>query len=152
MRFKDIVKGIIFGPWGRIYWTPQELLPTPTIESLLARANGNRRIRLLNRSDIDEIIQDCRNAHDGHWTNRIGGLVARRYGWPAWSTYSLAAKIDGNVYVGITTIDASEHGTPVSGWRELAYLSVSGDQRRAEKLRSWRDDNLNKSVVCVPSV
>ena len=149
MKFKDCIKGIVFAPWGRIYGSLTPVRPVPTIDSLLTRANGSRRVRTLDPATIDRLIRRCRDAAEGHWSYDDGGLVANAYGWIARSTFAFAAKIEGDVYVGITSINAKTQGTPGAGWSELRNFTSSGPPRQAEKLRSWRDENLNQTVIWV---
>ncbi|WP_435018551.1 hypothetical protein TA3x_000528 [Tundrisphaera sp. TA3] len=147
--FKERIKGIVIGPWGRLYGSPIPVIPVPTIDSLLARANGRRRVRRLDSGDINRIVGRCRDAENGYWSYGHGGLVASSYGWWARSTYAFAAKIDGGVYLGITDLNAKTLGTPGAGWHELWNLTTSGPEKQAKKLRAWRDRNLNRTVVRV---
>ena len=147
MDFQKRIKGIVFGSWGRIYGSLRPVRPVPTIETLLDKANGRRRVRTLDREDVEELIAKCRNQPDGHWASISGGR-AHFIRWASRSTFAFAARIDGRTYIGITEMNGITKG-PGSGWIDLYNLSVSGEQKRVVKLRNWRDRNLNKTVVWV---
>jgi hypothetical protein len=124
-----------------------ELKGRMTILTLLDKANGPRRKRILGPTALDEIIADCKE--EGDHSSIHAGLVANAYPNAALTTLAVAARIDGKVFVGVRAINAKTKGSPAAGWDEWKNFDRSGPEKQAEKLRKWWDNHIGSTVVQV---
>ena len=74
------------------------------IETMLGRANGRRRERLLSMSSVMSCLRDV--VEGCEYSGHNGGTVANAYNYPATTTHVMAARVEGRVFLGITTSDA----------------------------------------------
>jgi hypothetical protein len=121
---------------------------SPTPESLLENANGRRRVRILRPNDIRSLIERASEKPDG-WCDWVsGGTVCGSYSYAAVTTVAAVARIDGSLYLGVSTGSAhNRDGSPAIAWCEWRGLSQAKPGRRLEKLRAWADHHLGKTVV-----
>lgn len=118
-----------------------------TLRNLLATANGRRRVRILDLADLERLIQRAKVADDG-WNDWVsGGTVCGSYSYPAQTTVAAVARIDGVVYLGVSTGSARNSlGSPAIAWSEWKSMRQASPSRRTEKLRAWVEHHLGDSV------
>jgi hypothetical protein len=106
------------------------------VEAQLRRANGRRRERLLGMEDVRTVARYV--SADGKpcaWMD--GGTVANAYKQPALTTLILAARIGGQVFLGITSAPAKAT-SPGRAWKALQPWSAKGPS--VAKLEAWAGD------------
>jgi uncharacterized protein (TIGR02996 family) len=107
-----------------------------TIFGNLEKANGKRRTRTLDESDV---INTVIRATEKGWAWVNGGTVANAYGYPAVTTWILAVKkADGTIAVDAGEGSASKNRSPVCVWKELV-LWKPGQSASDARIAAWAE-------------
>ncbi len=108
----------------------------PAIFDHLAACNGRRRERTIGSHDLESAIEELMADPDKVWVSCDGGTVAASYGYPAYSTVGLAARIDGRIYLGIG-LSRCPCPSPGRVWPELQPFGIGRPETVLAKLRQW---------------
>jgi hypothetical protein len=123
------------------------------LASLLASANGRRRVRLLDLDDLDQVIAEARRDGAGCVA---GATVANAYKYPAVRTAALAARrSDGSVLVRVGVAPAHKGSAPRPRSLVEDIPTVHGP-RFLRDAQAWADSvpldrDLPPSTVLIPA-
>ncbi len=114
-------------------------MATSKLQQALNRANGRRRVRLL---DLDDIVRAASQLRPGQHVFLHGGHVARAYGYPARATGAVVWIPDGK-RAAFATIAAVNAQRGCTGFGHESSWEPAGDA--ADAIRITPDDIRNRN-------
>jgi hypothetical protein len=105
------------------------------VRERLAKANGNRRTRLLDYADVQPLVDNV-VINQSPWAWKKGFCVGRYFygSYTSSATYILVARVDGVVYID-AICGRSTRGSPGRAWKPLQPWR--DDRDMTNRLRLW---------------